>query len=123
MSTEAAERGRTTVADTVVSKIAARATTEVDQAAGSSRRLFGVTVGRVAAASPARADAEVDGNIASVHVAMSVRWPAPVREVSRRVREHVSEQVSTMTGLRVAEVDIDVTSLVTATGQPTQRVV
>ena len=117
------DRGRTTISDTVVRKIAARAATEVEQATGSTRRWFGIPVGRVPEASPARVDVEVDGDVATIHVAMSVQWPAPVRDVSRRVRSHVAEQVSRQTGMTVAEVDIDVTALVAATGETGPRVV
>lgn len=117
------DRGRTTVSDTVVRKVAARAATEVEQATGASRRWFGIPVGRVPEASPARVDVEVDGDVATVYVAMSVQWPASVREVSRRVRSHVTEELSRQTGLTVAEVDIDVTALVTPAGETAPRVV
>jgi len=117
------DRGRTTISGTVVRKIAARAATEVEQATGASRRWFGIPVGRVPEASPAQVDVEVDGDVATVHVAMSVRWPAPVPEVSRRVRSHVAEEVSRQTGMTVAEVDIDVTALVTPAADSGPRVV
>jgi uncharacterized alkaline shock family protein YloU len=122
MNTDGFDRGRTVVADAVVRKIAARAATDVDRATGSARRLFGIPVGRDPAASPARVDVEVDGDVAVIHVAMSVRWPASVRDVSRQVRAHVTEQVANLTGLTVAEVDIDVTALVGAAGPAPGRV-
>ena len=105
------DRGRTTISSTVVRKIAARAATEVEQATGAARQMFGITVGRSPEASPARVDVEVDGDVATIHVAMSVQWPASVRDVSRRVRSHITEEVSRQTSMTVAEVDIDVTAL------------
>jgi uncharacterized alkaline shock family protein YloU len=44
---------------------------------------------------------------------MSVRYPAPIRQVTRRVREHVTARVGELTGLDVRHVDIDVPTLIT----------
>jgi uncharacterized alkaline shock family protein YloU len=104
-------RGRTRIADRVVEKIAARAVAEVDDAGGAARRVLGVRVG-ADGDGRARVTAAVDGGVVLVQAAMAVRWPAPVRAVTRQVRAHVTERVHELTGLRVAEVDIEVTALV-----------
>lgn len=117
------ERGHTTIADRVVEKIAARAATDVERAAGSTRKVFGISVGQPRPTDPAQVDVVVDGDIASIHLALSVRWPSPIRQVCRDVRDRVTEQVTTLTGLRVAEVDIDVTALPSRTTPEPQRVV
>jgi uncharacterized alkaline shock family protein YloU len=53
---------------------------------------------------------------------MSVVWPASVRSVTREVRRHVTDRVHELTGLRVAEVDIAVPTLVTAVTDTRSRV-
>ena len=56
---------------------------------------------------------QIDGHLATVRVAMSVRYPAPIRQVTREVREHVMERVGELTGLDVRHVDIDIPALIT----------
>ena len=58
-----------------------------------------------------KAAADVDGSRVMLDLAISVRWPASVPEVSRAVREHVSSRVTELTGLIVTEVAISVTDL------------
>lgn len=123
MNVDVADRGRTTIADRVVSKIAARAAAEVERTGGASRRMLGITVGRPPETSPPRVEVQLDGEVALVRVAMSVAWPAPVRQVAQQVRDRVSAQVRAQTGLDVAEVDVAVTALVGAGGAHEGRVV
>ena len=118
----AAERGRTRIADRVVEKIAARAVAEVDNATGVARQALGVRLGSAGPDRAARVDAEVDGGVVTVLASMAVRWPAPVRTVTRQVRAHVTDRVQSLTGLRVEQVDIDVTSLVANSGGEDRRV-
>lgn len=118
-----AERGRTRIADRVVEKIAARAVAEVDRATGTPRQILGVRLGGTAADTRARVVADVDGGVVTVSVAMAVRWPAPVREVSRQVRAHVTGRLEDLTGLRVAQVDIDVPTLLTENDDEGRRVI
>ncbi|HLU44372.1 MAG TPA: Asp23/Gls24 family envelope stress response protein [Natronosporangium sp.] len=123
MTVDVADRGRTTIADRVVSKIAARAAAEVERTGGASRRLLGITIGRPPETAPPRVTVHLDGEVALVHVAMSVAWPAPVRQVAQQVRDQVAAQVQQQTGLTVAEVDVSVTALVGAGGEHEGRVV
>jgi uncharacterized alkaline shock family protein YloU len=106
-------RGRLVINDRVVEKVAARAVSEVDLATGAPRTVFGQTLGRAREDSPARTAARVDGGLVTVTVSMSVAWPAPVREVAAQVRRRVVQRVEEIVGLRVAEVDIDVPTLLT----------
>lgn len=115
------ERGTTTIADRVVEKIAAQAVAEVDRASGATRQVFGVSLGATDDTTRARVSATVDGGLVSVRVVLAVRWPHPVREVTREVRDHVMSKVAALTGLHVADVDIEVAELVTAAA-PTRRV-
>jgi uncharacterized alkaline shock family protein YloU len=105
-----AQRGSTEIADRVVERIAARAVAEVDDAHGPARRLLGL---RVPGAVAPRVTVQVDGRLATVRLAMSVRYPAPIRQVTRRVREHVMVRVGELTGLDVRHVDIDIPTLIT----------
>lgn len=104
-------RGVTVIRDRVVERIAARVVSELDLATGAPPELLGMRVGPVRAGSPARVDATVSGDLVGVRIAMSVRWPAPVRRVTRNVRRQVTERLARLTGLRVGWVDIDVTAL------------
>lgn len=110
-------RGRTTISERVVEKIAGQAVDEVEAAAGTPRALLGVRLGTPRPGSRARVDARVYDGVVHVRVAMSVRWPESVRSVSDAVRARVAEQVGALTGLRVAAVDIDVPTLLTADGE------
>ena len=108
------DRGRTRIADRVVEKVAARAVAEVDNATGVARQVLGVRLGAAGDDAPARVNADVDGGVVLVRVTMAVQWPAPVREVTRQVRAHVTDRVAELTGLQVAGVDIDVSTLLRA---------
>lgn len=110
--------GRTLIADRVVERIAAQAVAEVDRATGVARQLLGVALGSTDENTRARVSATVDGGIVSVRVVLAVTWPSPVRAVTRQVREHVTTRVQELTGLRVADVDVEVSELLTATKPP-----
>ncbi len=119
----AGDRGRTRIADRVVEKIAARAVAEVDRATGTPRQVLGVRLGSTGSDTPARVDADVDGGVVTVAVSMAVRWPAPIREVARQVRGHVTERLEALTGLEVAHVDIEVPTLQTRAQDEDRRVI
>jgi uncharacterized alkaline shock family protein YloU len=108
----AAERGTTAIADRVVEKIAVRAVAESEGAGGAGRRVLGMPVSRSDLDKRARVRADIDGDLVTLGVALSVAYPMPAREVTAQVRRQVMERVSTLTGLDVREVDIDITRLV-----------
>jgi uncharacterized alkaline shock family protein YloU len=70
-----------------------------------------VPLGRQRADTAARVSARVDGQLATVTVRLSVTYPAPIRQVTRRVRDHITARVTELTGLDVRQVDIDVAAL------------
>ncbi|MDX6393180.1 MAG: hypothetical protein QOJ73_4243 [Streptosporangiaceae bacterium] len=120
------ELGVISINDRVVEKLAARAAVEIPDAGGAAPRVLGHSVNAGAAfggrgtsltALP-KASADVDGSIVILDLSISVRWPAPVPEVSSAVREHVRSRVSELTGLTVTEVSISVTDLVTRPPAP-----
>lgn len=120
---EPAQRGRTRIADRVVEKIAARAVAEVDNATGVARSVLGVRLGSAGPDSTANVSADVDGGVVAVKAVMSVRWPAPVRTVTRQVRTNVTDRVQNLTGLHVQYVDIEVAILLTTDQDDDRRVI
>ena len=104
--------GRTEIADRVPERIARRLITVAGEAGGVARRVLGVPIGRGGTAAPPRVQARIDGNLVTLRMTVSVAYPAPVRQVVSRLRERVIARVGELTGLRVGQVDVDVTTLV-----------
>jgi uncharacterized alkaline shock family protein YloU len=105
------ERGRLTVDDRVVEKVAGYAVTFVTDAAAAPRRVLGVNIGAARPAGAASVHAQVRDDIASVHAAIAVRWPRSVQEVADEVRERIRSEVAAITGVRVDHVDVEVVSM------------
>jgi uncharacterized alkaline shock family protein YloU len=115
------ELGSISIADSVVTKIAARAALENPDAGAATARMLGRAIpgaghlglrGTDLDALP-KTTVEVDGSKAFVDLEISVRWPAPVNEVTQQVRRHVRDRVQELTGLQVDEVHIVVSDLAT----------
>ncbi len=115
------ELGTISIADRVVSKIAAWAVVENPDAGAAAARMLGRAVpgaGRLGVrgtdleALP-KTSVEVDGSKAFVNLEISVRWPASVPEITEQVRRHVRERVRELAGLDVVEVHIVVADLAT----------
>ena len=115
------ELGTISIADGVVSKIAARAAAENADAGAAAARMLGRSVpgaghlgvrGTDLQALP-KTSVEVDGSKAFVTLEISVRWPASVPEITGQVRRHVRDRVRELTGLDVDEVHITVADLAT----------
>jgi uncharacterized alkaline shock family protein YloU len=113
--------GMISIADQVVTKIAACAATEHPDAGAAAIRMLGRAVpgaerlgvrGTDLDALP-KTMVEVDGSKAFVSLEICVRWPASVREVTGQVRRHVRDRVTELTGLQVEEVHIVVSDLAT----------
>jgi uncharacterized alkaline shock family protein YloU len=115
------ELGRITVADNVVTKIAAQAAAENSDAGAAVARVLGRSVpgaghlgvrGTDLDALP-KTTVQVDGSKAYVSLEIAVRWTASVAEVTGQVRRHVRERVRELAGLEVEEVHIVVADLAT----------
>jgi uncharacterized alkaline shock family protein YloU len=115
------ELGRITIADGVVTKIAAMAAAENPDAGAAVARVLGRAVpgaGHLGvrdtdlSALP-RTRVEVDGSKAFVTLEMAVRWPASVSAVTTQVRRHVRERIRELAGLEADEVHIVVSDLAT----------
>ncbi len=116
------ERGRLTVEDRVVEKVAGYAVTFVTDAAAAPRRVLGVNIGEARPDGAASVHAQVQDDIASVYAAIAVRWPRSVQKVADEVRERISSDVTAITGVRVDHVDVEVVSM-TLPDSPEPRVI
>lgn len=108
---EPEHRGRLTVEDRVVEKVAGHAVTLVADAAAAPRRVLGVNFGDARPDEAASVQAEVQDDIASVQATIAVRWPKSVQAVADAVRERIRSEVSFITGVRVDHVDVEVVSM------------
>ncbi|QGV81296.1 Asp23/Gls24 family envelope stress response protein [Streptomyces ficellus] len=112
-----ASRGRTTIADGVVEKIAGLAARDVDgvHAMGSgAARTFGAVRDRVPGGRPSvtrGVKAEVGEVQAALDLEIVVEYGVPIKEVAGAVRENVISAVERMTGLDVVEVNISVSDV------------
>jgi uncharacterized alkaline shock family protein YloU len=115
------ELGTITIADTVVTKIAAQAAAENPDAGAAAARVLGRAVpgagnlgvrGTDLSALP-KTSVQVDGSKAYVSLEIAVRWPASIAEVTGQVRQHVRDRIRELAGLDVDEVHIVVADLAT----------
>ncbi|KJK49818.1 Asp23/Gls24 family envelope stress response protein [Streptomyces sp. NPDC056254] len=112
------DRGRTTIADGVVEKIAGLAAREVVgvHALGSGlSRTFGAVRDRVPGGQKAAVSRGVKAEVGEVQTALDleivVDYGVSIRDVARAVRENVVSAVERMTGLEVVEVNIAVSDV------------
>ncbi|WP_432138239.1 MULTISPECIES: Asp23/Gls24 family envelope stress response protein [unclassified Streptomyces] len=111
-------RGRTTIADGVVEKIAGLAARDVDgvHAMGSGlSRTFGAVRDRVPGGSTKSVTRGVKAEVGEVQTALDleivIEYGVAIEDVARGVRENVVAAVERMTGLEVVEVNIAVTDV------------
>lgn len=120
------ELGKITIADSVVSKIAARAAAENPDAGAATARVLGravpgagyVGLREADLAGLPKASVDVDGSKAFLTLEISVRWPTSVPTVTDQVRSHLRSRIGDLTGLTVEEVHIVVADLVTDISPP-----
>lgn len=111
-------RGRTTIADGVVEKIAGLAARDVMgvHAMGSGlSRTFGAVRDRVPGGGKSAVTRGVKAEVGEVQTALDleivVEYGVSIAEVARDVRENVISAVERMTGLQVVEVNIAVSDV------------
>ncbi|WP_328325309.1 MULTISPECIES: Asp23/Gls24 family envelope stress response protein [unclassified Streptomyces] len=111
-------RGRTTIADGVVEKIAGLAARDVPgvHAMGSGiSRTFGAVRDRVPGGGTKSVSRGVKAEVGEVQTALDleivVEYGVSISEVARDVRENVISAVERMTGLEVVEVNIAVSDV------------
>jgi uncharacterized alkaline shock family protein YloU len=111
------ERGVTTIASSVVAKIAALAAQEIPgvQAMGKSMsRTFGAIRSKVpggSAASSQGVSVEVGERQAAVDIDIVAYYGQSIIETATAIRENVIDRVESMTGLEVVEVNVAVDDL------------
>jgi uncharacterized alkaline shock family protein YloU len=109
--------GRTTIADTVVSKIAGLATRQVDGVAGfgggAARAMSAVRerIPGARASSSQGVAVEVGERQAAIDLTIVVEYGVAIVELSRAIRRNVIASIEQMTGLEVVEVNIAVVDL------------
>jgi uncharacterized alkaline shock family protein YloU len=111
-------RGRTTIADGVVEKIAGLAARDVDgvHAMGSGlSRTFGAVRDRVPGGQKSGVSRGVKAEVGEVQAALDLEivvvYGVSIADVARDVRENVITAVERMTGLEVVEVNIAVSDV------------
>ncbi len=110
------ERGKTSIADSVVSKIAGIATREIagihNMGSGAARAL-GTIRDKLPGSGPARGvtqgvSVEVGERQAAIDLDVVVEYGVPIVDVANAVRDNVASRVERMTGLEVTEVNVTV---------------
>ena len=105
------ESGRLDVADRVVEKIAGHAVTMVPGASAAPRRVLGVNVRAARPEHAASVSADVHDGIASVEATIAVAWPRSVQAVADDVRRLIRAEVTSLTGVQVDHIDVEVVSM------------
>ncbi|QUF07762.1 Asp23/Gls24 family envelope stress response protein [Actinosynnema pretiosum subsp. pretiosum] len=117
LATSAQTKGTTTVADTVVQKIAGLATREVSGVyalGGGAARAFSSLRERIPGATASAGQGvsvEVGERQAAIDLHVLVEYGVSIVDLSRSVRRNVIGAVEQMTGLEVVEVNIAVTDV------------
>jgi uncharacterized alkaline shock family protein YloU len=109
--------GSTTIADSVVQKIAALAARQVSgvyDLGGGTARAFGALASRIPGATQSAGQGvsvEVGEKQAAVDLDVVTEYGAPIVEVARSIRRNVINTIEGMTGLQVTEVNIAVNDI------------
>ncbi len=101
---DAGQRGRTTIDDRVVAKLASQVVTEVDGVVGDG----------------AATTADIRGGTVALDVRLSIVYPASIARTCSAARARLIDRVREFTGMTVSRVDITVAALeatTTATGR------
>ncbi len=117
ISALASTHGATTIADTVVQKIAGLAAREISGVhalGGGTARAFGAIRDRIPGASASvgqGVSVEVGEKQAAVDLQLVVEYGVSIADLARAVRRNVITAIEQMTGLEVVEVNIAVNDL------------
>lgn len=110
-------KGATTIADTVVQKIAGLATREVSgvhELGNGAARAFGAIRERIPGATASAGQGvsvEVGETQAAVDLQIVVEYGVSITDLSRAIRRNVITGIEQMTGLEVVEVNINVSDV------------
>lgn len=104
-------RGRTTVEDRVIERMAVHIAAGEPEVGGAARRVLGMAIAAEGAERKPTVEVTVAGESVSLLVRLSVIYPASVRAVTDRLRQHLRDRVAALTGKTVGQVDIVVVAL------------
>ena len=107
LGTEASERGRLEISDTVLRKIVEHAVDAVPGAVHGSRRVVGVPLGETSAT----AKVVVGPDIVDIALDLILRYPDPIPALVEDIRKRVVAEVARITGHRVREFEVTVSQL------------
>ena len=111
------ERGNTTIADNVVSKVAGIAAQEVDgirMGSGASQtasNLLGSITGGSGGSQTQGVSVEVGQEEAALDLTLTAEYGKSIPQLAEAVRRNVSNRVESLVGLRVTEVNITVQNI------------
>jgi len=109
------DHGKTSIADSVVSKIAGVAAREIDGVhamGGAGARVIGAVRDKIGQTAHAQGVAvEVGERQAAIDITIVVEYGVSIIDLAQGVRDNVIDRVERMTGLEVTEVNIDVTDV------------
>ncbi|MCG7311206.1 Asp23/Gls24 family envelope stress response protein [Brachybacterium sp. ACRRE] len=103
-------RGTTTVPARVVARIAEQAASEVPHIGSSAGGVLGVGARRDFDTRPS-VHCDLYGRTAVLRLDVGVAFPAPLHDVLAQLRSHVERTVSTLTGLEVGRMDVEISWL------------
>ena len=111
------ERGTTKIEDAAVKRIAGRAANEVDgiHMGGNASRGAGGLLGRATGSSGDETrgvSVEVGRIETAIDLTMAVDYDKNIIQVVGRVRDKVEEQIQSLTGLRITELNVTVSDIV-----------
>jgi uncharacterized alkaline shock family protein YloU len=110
------ERGRTTINDSVVSRIAGMAAQEVDgvHMGGSASRAAGGILSNITGSEDQTrgVGVHVGATEAAIDLTMGIEYGRNILEVVEEVRRRISERVQSLTGLRVTELNATISDIV-----------
>lgn len=107
-------RGRLSVSARVVEKIATQCLQQITDVGGRSGGFLGLGKQADLDARPS-VSVELSGAVAALRVELGIAYPRSITKVTQRVRQTLLQQVSDLSGVRVAQVDIKVTYLAART--------
>lgn len=111
------ERGATTIEDAVVKRIAGRAASEVEgiHMGGNASRSAGGMLGRATGSSNDETrgiSVEVGRIETAIDMTMALNYDKNILQTVGRVRERVEEQIRSLTGLRITELNVTISDIV-----------
>lgn len=108
---EASDRGRLTISDKAIEKVAGQIASETPGIHGTAGGFLGIGAHDDEDTRP-KVKVQLHGLTASIHVWAGVRYPTPLRATTERLRERIQTEVSRRCGIDVRQVDIDINTLV-----------